>query len=199
MPADASDIFSIVGIDPGTETLGFACIKLSLTSLDIVGTYAHTFIGSKLGMNEWTGLVHTNRMARLDAHRQNLIRQFEFYEPNHVVCESPFFNPTRPNAFAPLVETIDTIRRALQAYDNCMPLYLVDPPTLKKAVGATGGAKKDAVRDAVLKLADKLNYQGDTPLEELSEHAIDGIGAGLSKVNEIVTHLQRCRNVRIPQ
>lgn len=184
MPSHACDVGSIVGIDPGTETLGLACIKFSVSSLSIVGTYAHTFIGSKLGMNQWIAAIHSNRYSRLQAHRLNLIFQFEHYQPNVVASESPFFNPRRPNAFAPLVETLDMIRDALVAYDNMLPLHLIDPPSVKKAVGASGGSGKDSVRDGVLKLADELKYQGEIPLDQLSEHAIDAVAVAYSKIVE---------------
>jgi Holliday junction resolvasome RuvABC endonuclease subunit len=184
MPLDACDVGSIVGIDPGTETLGLACIKFSVSSLRIVGTSAHTFTGSKLGMNQWIAAIHSNRYSRLQAHRMNLIFQFNHYQPNIIVCESSFFNPRRPNAFSALVEVLDTVRDAVLAYDNTLALHLIDPPSVKKAVGASGASGKESVKEAVLKLTDELQYQGDICLDQLSEHAIDAIAVAYSKLNE---------------
>jgi Holliday junction resolvasome RuvABC endonuclease subunit len=79
------------------------------------------------------------------------------------------------------------------AYDPWKPLYRVDPPTVKKKVGAPGNADKNAVKQALLRLPD-LNYQGETPLAMLDEHSVDALAvaygkwrAYLEEMNYVVT------------
>ena len=171
----------VIGIDPGSETLGVACLSLDARTLEIVNTQAMTFVGSKLGMNELMENVHSARFARIAAHQQNLKNIFGQLLPVAVVCESPFYNPRRPGAFAPLVETLDAIRRAVWEYDQMLPLDMVDPPTVKRSVGAKGNADKDVMKQHVLALPD-LNFTGLIPLHLLDEHSIDAIAVAYSKI-----------------
>jgi Holliday junction resolvasome RuvABC endonuclease subunit len=130
---------------------------------------------------------HSARFARLHSHYVNLRMTFEYTRPVIVVCESPFFNAKRPQAYGALVETLSAVRRALWEYDPYMQLYLIDPPRVKRAVGAAGNAGKDDMRTAVLKLAQELRYQGPVPLECIDEHSIDAIAVGYSKLVEFRT------------
>lgn len=173
----------ILGIDPGSETLGVACLSVDAHTLEVVNTQAITFVGSKLGMDPWMEGMHSARFARIAAHQENLKAIFRQTLPVSIVCESPFYNPRRPNAFAPLVETLNAIRRAVWEYDAQQPLESVDPPTVKNAVGAKGNADKDAVKAKVLTLP--LNFTGPIPLELLDEHSIDAIAVAYSKLVQL--------------
>lgn len=173
----------ILGIDPGSETLGVSCLVIEPVSLQIVSTQAMTFIGSKLNMNAWMESVHSARFARIDAHKENLKQLFTLTRPVCVVCESPFYNPRRPQAYGVLVETLDAIRHAVWEYDQHLGLNLIDPPTVKRSVGAKGNADKDVMKQSVCALTD-LNYQGQVPLSLLDEHSIDAIAVAYSKLVE---------------
>lgn len=165
---------SIIGLDPGTETLGLSILTFDAISIALQRIEAHTFIGSKLPYySDDVALLHGERFARLRAHQYNLLRIFQLVRPVAVVSESPFFNPRRPAAGAALVETIDCIRGALQQYDPYRVLQLVDPSSVKNAVGAKGNAGKDDVKKAILTLANTWPFAPETPFHTLSEHAID--------------------------
>jgi len=181
LPPNHDDFAHILGIDPGSETLGVSCISVNPYTLEIVYTQAVTFIGSKLNMNPQMLDTHSARFARIAAHQKNLKNLFTEIMPVSIVCESPFFNPRRPNAFAPLVETLDAIRRAVWEYDQVQTLELVDPPTVKMAVGCRGNADQDAMNLAVMALPD-LNYCGAIPFYQLDEHSIDAIAVAYSKI-----------------
>jgi Holliday junction resolvasome RuvABC endonuclease subunit len=173
----------LLGIDPGSETLGVACLSVDANTLEIVNTQAITFIGSKLGMNPWMTNVHSARFARIAAHKENLKRVFSQTLPVAIACESPFYNPRRPNAFEVLVETLDMIRQAVWEYDQHLALDLVDPPTVKISVGAKGNADKDVMRAKILALPN-LNFTGSIPLHLLDEHSIDAIAVAYSKLQQ---------------
>ena len=61
-----------------------------------------------------------------------------------------------------------------------LPLTLIDPPTVKKAVGAPGNADKLVVKNFV-KMSSIINYAGDTPIDLLDEHSIDSIAVNFAQ------------------
>lgn len=183
MPENASDVATIVGIDPGSETLGICLMSFNVTTLEIVSTQAQTYIGSKLGMSRWILDYQSERFARIHAHKANLGRILLYKRPITVACESPFYSSRRPGAFSALTEVISALRYACFEYDPRLPFTLIDPPSAKIAVGAKGNSKKEQVQEAVLKLPD-LNYIGEVPLAQLDEHSIDSIAIAYSKIQE---------------
>lgn len=167
---------NIIGIDPGSETLGLSVITFNVTNMEIMSTQAHTFVGSKLPfMNEWDCATHSARFSRINAHAQNLLNVFNHYQPLQVACESPFFNPRRPNAFEVLVEVLNAIRRTVYTYDPWRHLYMIDPPTVKNSVHAKGGADKDVMKMSVSNLRQELKIINDSQYEMFDEHSIDAI------------------------
>jgi len=170
----------IVGIDPGSETLGLCLLYFDVITLELLAVEAFTFTGSKLPfMSPAIASIHGERAARLQAHRENLLNILRLKRPLAVICESPFFNPLRPSAFAPLVETLDAIRAALFEYNPYMALHLVDPPTAKNAVGAKGNAGKEDVYKAIQRLQG-IPFVGCSP-QTLSEHALDAFAIAYSR------------------
>lgn len=183
MPINASAIATIVGIDPGTENLGMCSLSFDVQTLEVIGMNAQTFVGSKLGMNPWLVEMHSERFARIEAHKQNLIRVLQVHDPMIVVCESPFYNARRPNAGFALTEVIFALRCACIEYSSNLEFTLLDPPSVKKAVGAKGNAKKEEVLEAILKLPDSC-YVGPGKITDLDEHALDSFAVAYSKLVE---------------
>lgn len=183
-PRNASSVATIIGIDPGSETLGIARIDFDVVTLDIVRTTSKTFVGSKLeGMNWWLAQTHSERFARIEAHKQNLKNILFDCSPIIVACESPFYNSLRPSAYGVLVEVLGALHQACFEYHPDLAFTLIDPPSAKKAVGAKGNAKKEQMREAVLVLHD-LKFQGPVSLGLLDEHSIDAIAIAYSKLQE---------------
>jgi Holliday junction resolvasome RuvABC endonuclease subunit len=130
--------------------------------------------------------VHGERVARLLAHEHGLASYFSVFRPHAIASEAPYLGRF-PQAYAALVECVSAIRRAVMTYDAYMPLHVVDPMTVKAAVGVVskGRKKSDAlskenVRAAVMGLG--LNNPGQIDLEALDEHSIDAIAVACSRV-----------------
>lgn len=175
IPENSPLTATVIGIDPGSETLGLAIIEFDVATLKIVNTQARTFVGTKMvDLDNWNGIIHGDRLGRIQAHKRNLLSVFRNVNPIQVCCESPFYSQRRPSAFGVLMEVLTAIRDAVLEYDSWKILFVIDPPTVKKAVGASGNAKKEVVREKVIELKE-LNYLGDTPIEDLDEHSIDAI------------------------
>lgn len=171
----------IVGIDPGTETLGFSELRFDIQSLEITGWCANTYYGSKLlHGSAWIARTHGGRYSRLRAHRKNLIALLNQIEPFMIACESPFINMRTPQVYGALTEAVYEIRRAVTEHSSWKVLHLVEPSVAKNAIGAKGGADKEAVRAAIEKI-DELVRTADVSISELDEHSLDGLAVAYAQ------------------
>lgn len=180
-----SNSFKLVSIDPGTDNLGFCIMDISYENFSILKTTVSTIVASKSVFEDsLISQIHGYRMARIQKLKQTLIDHFNKINPAIIVCESPFFNPRRPGAFQPLAEILFAIKESTIEYNSWLPLYLIDPSSIKKSVNAPGNADKIIMKKQVCSLTD-LNYEGDVTLEDLDEHSIDAIAVGYCHVKSI--------------
>lgn len=172
---EASHPFRVVGIDPGTENLGFSVLDLSLQDGSRTVTYTETLHSQKLlSMYRVEEDVHGTRTARLMALEDRLFLLFEQWQPHAICSEAPYMGRF-PQAFAALTECVSYVRRAVCRYDRYIPLDVVDPPTAKKAVGVLvkRGVTKDDVTVAIARLP--LVYASGIDLSTLDEHQVDAL------------------------
>lgn len=179
MPPGASGLASIVGIDPGSDTLGVGILTFDVQSFAIVSTQAFTLNGTRNGRGSFTTDVHGDRYGRIESHREELARVFGRVRPIAVASESPFMSRRRPAAYGALTEVVCAVRAALMLHSPWLALEMIDPPTVKRAVGVsgkTGGPEgKKLMQQALLVMAPTLNYDGDVPMNRLDEHSIDAL------------------------
>lgn len=180
IPESASAVASIVGIDPGTKMLGVCVLEFDLVTFRILKVQANTYDGSKLPGSEWMGHLHGDRAKRINAHRTNLIYILNTYRPLYICCESPFYNQKRPSAYGALTEIICAIREAVSYYDVWKPVYMIDPPSVKKAVNASGNAGKEDVKLNISKITE-LTQVCDMAFSELDEHSIDAMAVAYAQ------------------
>lgn len=179
---------NVVGIDPGTDKLGFSVYNYHLTERRIVSSAATTLVGSKMISCDPFIDVHGKRARRLNGLSAVLTQYFQIFNPVAVACEHPFYNMARPSAFEPLLESILAVRSALFEHDPQMQVIAVDPSSAKNAVGAKGGDKKDKMQLAVQALAPVISFNPlvfGMPLESLDEHSIDALAVGKWYVNQL--------------
>jgi Holliday junction resolvasome RuvABC endonuclease subunit len=168
---------TLIGIDPGSETLGVGILTFG-KDFEILKIEAATYRGSKLPILEDTELIHGARHSRIQAHYHNLFALFLQYQPIGIACESPFFQAARPQAYGALTEVVGMIRAAVLNYRPNLSVNFIDPPNVKRAVGAKGNADKDAVRAAILTIQAIVDFFiGPVPIEMLDEHSLDSIAA----------------------
>jgi Holliday junction resolvasome RuvABC endonuclease subunit len=175
LPPDPRDTFTLMGLDPGSDTFGIAVLQVYLGHGAVASSQAWTIKGSAMvGKLDWLEALHSHRTSRIDAIEDNLLGLFDQHRPLVIVTEAPFVNNRFPQAGIALTEVMCAVRSAVRRYDAWRALYTVPPSSVKNAVGAPGGAKKDAMRERVMALPD-LAYQGATPIECLDEHSIDAL------------------------
>jgi Holliday junction resolvasome RuvABC endonuclease subunit len=181
MPLDPCETVCILAIDPGSESLGCACLTIDIRTLQLKHIWATTFYGSKMNPNPWTTFMFGERIAKIEAHGSNLSNILASERPICLVCESPFINMKRPQAYGALMEVISTIRAAMAQYDTQRPMYMIDPPSAKKAVGAPGNADKQTVQQHIL-ANQEIMHALSTPVTSLDEHSFDAIAIGYSQL-----------------
>lgn len=182
-------ICRVIGIDPGSTTLGFSVLEYDARTLKIIRTYAFTFNAGKMKLNDLDVETHSERYARIYELMEALYEKFVELRPTFVICESPFMAMRRPQAYGALVEVVFAIRSALRKYDPTMSLDLIDPPSAKNAVGAAGNAKKEQVHAALAKLLPELRFDeslSEAPFLELDEHSVDGTAIAYSRWKKLV-------------
>lgn len=164
----------ILGIDPGSDTMGFGVIHCDAHTLQITACEAFTVQASRLPGRDWLGSIHGDRMRRLYTHADHLSIVLGDLQPAAVASEAPFYNPRMPGAFAPLVETMYTLRQTVAAHDPWMQLYTITPSQVKNGVGAAGGGNKDAVKKAILEKTPLASCCLGS-IEQYDEHSVDGL------------------------
>ena len=68
LPVGSSNLANIIGLDPGSDTFGFAVLTIDVSTMQVVESKAWTLHGSKLaGKDSWLEELYGNRIARIDA------------------------------------------------------------------------------------------------------------------------------------
>jgi Holliday junction resolvasome RuvABC endonuclease subunit len=167
-------VIRLLGIDPGTDTLGVAITDVSIDTYEPTLVYADTFVASReIRGRPWAEELRGGRDLRLVSHYERLYELMRLTTPTLVSAESPFLGRGRVDAFAALVECHAMLRAVCWDYSPSLYLRRIDPITVKNAVGVSHiKTTKDDVRAAILTLYQESCAE-EVPLLELDEHAID--------------------------
>lgn len=178
---EADPCVRIMGFDPGGK-LGMAVLEVNLITERVCVKMAGTLSSDKAPTRYPVVFeYHGAPIARHHFVKDELRCIFDQYRPHVVASEAPFMGRL-PQVFKSLVLLVYNIRLALFDYDTHKPLILLDPPSVKKSVGAKGRSDKDVMKEAVM----KLDIESDVVLSELDEHGIDAIAVAYSQVPSIL-------------
>lgn len=171
-----TDTFKILSIDPGTVNQGYGLIEAEVQSLKLVKAMAWTVDASKFTTNEDADtLLYGPRFSRVRKHGLVFKHYLQKFDPLIVVCEAPFYNPRRPEAFSALLETIFTIRHQLYVWDRCMKLETIDPSSAKKSIGVSGiSGDKSLIKSKLLQIDEFI----DAGVQDFDEHSADALLIG---------------------
>ena len=138
LPVEGPKYFTILGVDPGTTTLGTAALHVDIETLMPAGIEFKTLNANKPSagrtVNEWMLETHSPRAMRLRELAWMLGHEFNYFRPLFVACEAPFFNRLHPNAFGPLIEVVKMVECTTYAWNCWRPLYRIETTVAKKAV-----------------------------------------------------------------
>lgn len=187
---EAPPIYRILSIDPGSDTLGLALIDVDLEHHTATLVHTNTLNATRaIRQMPFTAETFGDRQARLTSHAHVIRDYLGSARPHCVISESPFMGRF-PQAFASLVECMYMLQAVVAEYDPGMCLETIDPPSVKKLVGApTKRPKgmsptdfKGTVKTA-LKGLSKLQLGQQVSLDYCDEHAIDAVAVGCYKVH----------------
>jgi Holliday junction resolvasome RuvABC endonuclease subunit len=180
--------YRIVGIDPGLANLGFAIYHIDYYSGRIVKVEAFTLVNDRLP--NYTGFdfeTVPERTIKLHKLKGAIQWALNLYTPSYVVCEAPFYNRFMPMAYGALLEVVSTVHCAVLEWNPNIGFHTVAPLLVKKLVG-TKAVKNDSlkgkelVKQGVMAIPEIMNVL-ETPIESLSEHAIDAIAVAYTLIN----------------
>lgn len=175
-PEAEGHIIRLIGLDPGTDTLGAAIMDVDMNTYEPTIVFGETNHASKAAKDlTWKQEIRGGRDVRLDMHRRYLTELFDYTTPTAVAAESPFLKFGRVTSFEALVECYAVLRDTLWNYSPSMYLRRIDPITAKNYVGVSHiGTDKSDVRKAVIAIYKDKCAEG-VNIEEFDEHTIDGI------------------------
>ena len=204
-----NDAYRIVAIDPGTSTLGFAVLDLSLDDFSVTVEEVFTFNAAlHFKSKDQYKEIFGSRTARLNFLSEQVYNQLVKFRPNCVIAESSYLG-RNVTSFASLIECKAFIQDAVTRYDEATPLELIDPMSVKYGIGAVKRLTKEemkarrknkkkvkpidtklAVRNKLDSLIDLLWQVGLPPLKYLDEHSVDAVSIGYWKAMQVLEYLQ---------
>ena len=138
----------------------------------------------QLASNRKNTIRYGMRIITLDQLRDNVKNLMNTYNPDFVVTEDAFYNPTRPTAYCALIQWITTV--AIVLHDEYKhTLFKLAPKIAKQVISGFGGAEKLGVQYAVSHKGD-IKFNKDINVKELTEHTCDSIGIGYTFIQEIL-------------
>lgn len=183
---NAGESFRVLGIDPGSTSLGLSILEWSMDGNQFLVTHTET-------------LFLTGRDFPLAAehHGIRLSRHFELedklhsfmltFRPHAIASESPFMGQFA-TAFKALSECLVVLQRYMYQYNPHLTFHYYAPKQVKSAVGVvlTGnkGRKKEDNMNAVFNHP-QLIWQVDQA--QLDEHTVDATAVALTHLRGITT------------
>lgn len=182
------DSFNIIGIDPSVNNFGISIYSIDYLSRKINSIEAFTLKNQRLYDNSTLDEdLYSDRNIKIYKLKNHFINILANINPSLVICESPFYNPSMPNAYASLVQIIQTIQFACLEYNNNIYFSTIEPLLVKKTIGAGMTTGKIDVKDSVLR-NELIMSKIINNVIELDEHSIDAIAIAYSflKINNVI-------------
>ncbi len=176
IPPLSVDHIRIVGIDPGTDTLGIGIVDVHCDTLEPRLVYGRTFTGHH-GAARFEHQYPN--LPRRDTRVGILLREVErvFIDacPNVIAAESPFMRKFQLSAYESLTEFHKSLRGVVWRYSPVLRLHRFDPVSVKNNVGVSHvKTTKDDVARAVIGLY-KDRCAPSVEIRSFDEHTYDAI------------------------
>lgn len=173
------NITTILAIDPSSNCTGVAIFEVDDYTGDIVSIVADTIEVNKLVYDPDVEELHSDKMNRLIKLEYKFNQILDEYNPQVVVIEGSFYNPTRPNAFKSLSEVISLLHRASIEHNKNVPFITLSPKTIKNSINSlvVTDKGKDVIKDSIKLIPEIYNLVCNF-IDKLDNHGIDAIAVG---------------------
>ena len=159
-------MFSLIGIDPGANTIGVSIMIIDKYTLLPVEIITETIDVSKV-----ESITENNYAVnyKLDLLYHRLLELFNRYNPIAVSIENPFLNTRFPGAVVPLGKSLGVIEMACTDFNPYMLVRRISPSEGKNAIGAKGNADKEVMYNALInhEISQYINFN------TITEHEVD--------------------------
>lgn len=155
----------IIGIDPGTNVMGYGVLGISGKRPEVVDLGAVKFRASE---------SHYLRLHRI---HQSVLALVERFLPDEMAIEAPFFGKN--------VQSMLKLGRAqgvamAAALERDLPIAEYEPRKVKQAITGTGAASKEQVREMLR----RMMALSDTTLDGLPLDATDALAVAMTHFYE---------------
>jgi len=171
------DTIRIIGIDPGTTTVGVAIVDVTL-EYKIVNIETILIDAKYVNVNNnYTSLY--NRLSYIENRIYEIIQT---YRPHMVSHENAFLFHMRPGAYGPLSQSILAITNGIYKANPYMYIQGFAPKYIKKIFSDKGTSDKDGMLSymrGINEITDLIN------IERISEHEIDAIAIVFTMIDHV--------------
>lgn len=175
--------FCMLGIDPGSRTIGFCALFVGIHDCLIKGYNAFTVHADKRpGGRPWDEgieLMHGDRFERMREIHFQTSQILHHFQPLYVSSEAPFFSRLHPNAYEVLVEAVTNVQQAVFEWSPTKPLVKIETTVAKKAIAPLSEPFK-TISKGIKDTKEKVRYNasvcpelGFLNLNLLDEHSLD--------------------------
>jgi Holliday junction resolvasome RuvABC endonuclease subunit len=175
---ERDDPFVTVAFDPGSYHLGVSVMEDKLDGSKKVVRESYT-VHLKDNHPHYSAFAELqgNKQVRLLQMSDAVVDVLRRVKPHAIIVESNYLGRFAA-AFAALVECVVVIRSAVFQYDPFLPLWQIDPSTVKINAGMkkVKGTDKNDVKVAMM-ARDDIEWLVDP--DELDEHSIDACAVAL--------------------
>lgn len=187
-----SGLIKILGIDPGTDTMGYAPLVYDPVTRKITGKGVHTFSAKyEYKYRKECVDIHGEKYTRLFAQADHLASLLNEFEPDYIIGEAIYYSRRRAQAFRGLSECWMVIRSVVNQWKPTFPIMQIEPVPAKQNLGVGVGKGKRAelkdkglVEREVLRRKD-MTFDADSNPDE---HSFDATAIGLY----LIDHQLRC-------
>lgn len=187
------ELYRIVSIDPGTETMGVALTGIHPITLEQSFIEARTMRGSVVNYY-WGNVLHDGdgRDSRLLGLEDQLVNYFMYARPHMVVFEDNYLGAS-PQSFKALVEACMCIKHAVWRYNPYMPSFTITPNQAKSTVdaipkrGMDKDQRKELVRQGLMRYTPLV--VPPAILAMLDEHSVDAVAIGAHALEAVKNEL----------
>lgn len=189
MPTGPS-VIKVLGIDPGTDTMGYAPLIFDPATGETTGVGVHTYVASKEYRFRKESIdIHGEKFTRLFAHADHLACLLEDFQPDYIIAEAIFYRRGRAQAYRGLAECWMMIRTVVNRWKPTAPIMQIEPVPAKQNLGVGVGRGKRAelknktlVERAVLRRKD-MTFDADS---HPNEHSYDATAIGLYLIDNLL-------------
>ena len=164
----------LLGIDPGVNNCGLTVVDTS-SSFKVLCTHnvknARKFSESEKQLEKEFNARVVKVTAILD--QVNALLS-EYPQIDLVAIEAPFYNSFTPAAYGSLLEVISAIKYTI-LIPRKLPFKMLEPMLVKKMFAQKAMAKKDLMKQFLVRKKEQGEIMMDLDIESLSEHEIDAI------------------------